>query len=550
LVVIGALAAYAAFLVLIGSGWGALVAGLLYAGPVMLQLVLDGSEGAIAGMAHVFPLVLLGALVIRPGIGRAPAVLFAIVAGSAAAAYPVFFPALVAASGLVWVLALAYRVLWEREPFRATALRQVRGAALVAIGTAAVAPFAFARSIEYWRLLIKGNGVVGGLPVFDLPLPVLPGYVLGTREFYFLPHLSDTSARQWLLTDVFPLALLALIAFSLLRWRVLWPLVVLSVALLAVALGVANSGCGYCVQRSLLPFGPLTGFALAAGVVAMAARGFRGSRLVASLVTIAILGLVWHTNGTLIRRGALGAYFMPKTVSSTLASVDKQPGPVLLEGFGANGDAPGEFPSALLAAGGGYAPGAPRLSVLVETNDFQGMAYLGPPRTAGPEFAPDYRTIATRLVSVKTVRRTVVSDGGIALQRRVQPFDVTAESGIFVNRARKTDHRVFIIGPMSFAVTGPAGRQVALRVGLGNVRRSQLAKLPKGSVVRRDGAGLAICVPIAGQRATLRRIGVPVAAGLTVYGSDGWYANHPTALSGPTLESMRVVARCPGVEAR
>jgi hypothetical protein len=230
--------------------------------------------------------------------------------------------------------------------------------------------------------------------------------------------------------------------------------------------------------------------------------------------------------------------------------VDKQPGPVLLEGFGANGDAPGEFPSALLAAGGGYAPDAPRLSVLVETNDFQGMAYLGPPRTAGPEFAPNYRTIATALVSVKTARRPVSDAGGIALQRRVQPFDVTAESGIFVNRARKKDHRVFIIGPMSFGITGPQGRAVALRVSLGNVRRGQLAKLPKGSVVQRSGTGLTVCVPVTGQRSTLRRIVVPVAAGLTAYGNDGWYANHPTALSGPTLKSMYVVPRCSVATAR
>jgi hypothetical protein len=207
-----------------------------------------------------------------------------------------------------------------------------------------------------------------------------------------------------------PLLLLGLAAFGLVRNKSLWPLAVLGAVLIAVSAGVADSGCGYCVQRSVLPLGPLSGFAVAAGVTAIAATRFRGSQILAGVLLAGVVVVVWHTNTTLIRRAALGAYLMPKSVTSLLGGIDSAQDPVLIEGFAASTDAPGEFPAALLAAGGGgYRPHGKRLSVLAETNDYEGMAYLGPPRPAGPEFAPDYRTVVTRLGSIRTARRVVAT---------------------------------------------------------------------------------------------------------------------------------------------
>ncbi len=545
LVVIGALGAYAAFVMLVGSRLLALLAGLLYGGPVMYQLMLDGSEGAIAGITHLLPLVALGIFALRPGAGRAPAVLFALVAGSAAAAYPVFFPAIVAAAGLVWLITVIARARAAHGSTRAVVLKAVRGALLVAAGTALAAPFAFERSLGYWKDLIEGGGVVAGLPAFHLPLPVLPSYVLGTRDFYYLPHITDTNVTQWLLGDVLPLALLALVALAVLQLRRLWPLVVAALILLLVAVGVANSDCGYCVQRSLLPLGPISGFFLAAGVFAVATMRFRWATLIGTVAGVGVLLLVWHTNTALMRRGAGGAYFAPKSLVSALDRADQYPGPVLLEGFGGSYDAPGELPTALLAAdGGGYRPGGPRLSVLIETNDFQGLAYLAIPGPAGPEFAPDYRTVITRLGTVRSQRDVLWRGGGLAIARRASPYDVTAENGFVLNRVRNADQRAFVSGPMSFVITGPPSRAVAVEVEVEGLVPKQLGKLRRGAVATRTAAGVRICVPASGQRSVIRRAVVPTPTGLVGFQSPGWYANRPVAVSGPVLRRMGVVSSC------
>ncbi len=547
LVVIGALGAFGAFLILLPRHrWAALLAGALYAGPVMLQLVLDGSEGALAGIAHFLPMLALGLLALRPGSGRSPAVLFAIVAAGAAAAYPVYFLALTAAAGLIWLVTLA-RQLYDGSgrPRVPRAVRALRGLLLVAALTAIAAPFAFHRSLSYWKLLIEGGGDVGGLPKFDLPLPTLPSYVLGTREFFYLPHLSDTDLRQWIFADILPFLIIGLVVFAFVRIRALWPVGVLALVLLIETVEVSRSGCSYCVQRSLLPLGPLSGFVLAASTVAVASSRVVPRRLLATTIGLALLIVTWHTDGSLIRRGAIGAYFMPKVVHSVLDDADQYPGPVLLEGFMASYDAPGEQPAALLAAdGGGDRPGGPRLSLLIETNDYSGLAYLTAPRPSGPEFATDYRTVITRLGTVRTQRQTVRRSGGLAVQRRTRAFDVTAENGLFLNRARNSDQRAFLANSMTFVVTGPKGREVAVQLGLAKLKRAGLGKLPRGSIVRHAGTGLSVCLPATGQLGTIRRVVVPVIPNQVGLASPSPFANRSVAVDGPSLASMSVVSRC------
>jgi hypothetical protein len=547
LVVIGALGAYGAFLVLLPRHrWAALLAGALYPGPVMLQLVLDGSEGALAGITHILPMLALGLVALRPGSGRAPAVLFAIVAAGAAAAYPVYFVALTGAAGLIWLVSIARRLYdGSGRPRGPRALRALRGLLLVAALVAVAAPFAFHRNLPYWKLLIKGGGEVGGLPTFDIPLPTLPSYVLGTREFYYLPQLSDTNLKQWIYADILPFLIVGLLVFAFVRIRALWPIGVLALVLLLESVAVSRSDCSYCLQRSLLPLGPLSGFALAAATVAVASSRLPPRRLLATAIGLALLAVTWHTTGSLIRRGAIGAYFMPKVVHSILDDADQYPGPVLIEGFMGSYDAPGELPAALLAAdGGGDRPGGPRLSVLVETNDYSGLAYLTAPRPSGAEFATNYRTVITRLGTVRTQRQTVRRSGGLAVQRRTRPFDVTAENGFLLNRALESDQRVFIANPMTFVVTGPKRREVAVQLGLAKLKRAQLGKLPRGSIVRRRGDGLSVCLPATGQLGTIRRLVLPATPNLIVFAWPGPFANRPIAVDGPSLASMSVVSRC------
>jgi hypothetical protein len=121
---------------------------------------------------------------------------------------------------------------------------------------------------------------------------------------------------------------------------------------------------------------------------------------------------------------------------------------------------------------------------------------------------------------------------------------VTVQSGIFVNRARSRERRVFITGPMSFVATGPAGKEIAIRISIAGLGRTQLGKQPRGSVVRSTGDGVSVCVPLRNQRAVLRRVVVRVDPGLTPLVLPGWFGNHPVAKGGPALQAMRVVASC------
>ena len=538
MVLIGALGAYA-MLTTLAPQWrpAAWLGALLFAGPVMYQLVLDGSESAIAGLAFMLPAVMVGALLFRPGPRRALLVLFALIASALQAAYPILAPGF----GVAAVVSLLGFVIWQRVVKRdVVPLPKVLGASVVvAVLAMAMAPFAFARNLDYWADLLKGETIVG-LPIFDLPLPVLPGWLLGTREFYYLPHLSDVNVTQWLLADVFPLGLLALAAVAIVGRRSLMPLVVLGVITVIVAIGVSASDCSYCVQRGLLPMGPILGSFVAAGIGIVASARFAGAKPVGVVLLLGTLGLAWHTNGVLLKRGAKGAYFEPTAVHDLMDDLKSQPGPVLLEGWGQSYDAPGEMQAAVFSARGGTDV---RLSVPTETDDFSGLAYLQGARPSGPVFTPDYKTVVTRLGNVETDREVIKRVGSLALQRRVKPFDVTSVSGTLLNRIGQGRQDVFVANPLSFRLSGPTGPPPAVEVFIRGIRRASLGDLQPGSRVRRVRGGLKICTPFVGE-GQIRDTVIPVVPPTVNLVSPGWWANKPIANGGPTLESMHVIPDC------
>ena len=162
----------------------------------------------------------------------------------------------------------------------AVALGQLAGVvALAAVFT----PVAFERNLRYWIGLLNGSFSLVGLPAYVLPVNVIPGWLLQTREFYALVDLSQASTGQFLLAAAVPALLVVVICVGLARHRV-------AAVMLGVAAGAAllayytwsNRNCGYCVQRNSIPIGVLAIPALGIGVATLAAmRGVAG--LVASL---------------------------------------------------------------------------------------------------------------------------------------------------------------------------------------------------------------------------------------------------------------------------
>ena len=141
----------------------------------------------------------------------------------------------------------------------------------------AFTPVAFLRNARYWISILNGSFSTAGLPAYVLPVNVLPGWVLQTREFYNLPNLSSATAGQLLVGAIVPLILIAVIVFAARRHReALMMVAIAGGAMLLAYYTWSNRNCGYCVQRNLIPVGALAAPALGLGLAAIATLRTRG----------------------------------------------------------------------------------------------------------------------------------------------------------------------------------------------------------------------------------------------------------------------------------
>ena len=211
--------------------WAAPFAGVLFAGPLYMQLVVDGSQAAVCGLGLVLPLIAVGFDALRE---RRPAslVLLALVGSGLLAIYPLFAPTIVL--GALAVLAVAGVIAWRRgELTRRLVLRALLAIGIVVALAAVFDLVAFTRDVRYWRDVLRGDYFAAGLPQYHLPLSVLPGWLLQTREFYGLTELGHASWHEVLIGLVIPLVLVAVALFALVRRRA--ALVVLPFLLVAAA---------------------------------------------------------------------------------------------------------------------------------------------------------------------------------------------------------------------------------------------------------------------------------------------------------------------------
>ncbi len=458
ILLVGALGAYAAVLSTGAAGMGAVLAGCLFTGAVFTELFMDGSQGALTGAALLAPLVVVGweALKRRQ---TASLVLLALLAAGLATLYPLYVPCVVI-GGLATVGVMTVRRLRRGRPAR----REVLVAAAQVLGVLVLAsvftPVAFLRDLRYWTAILNGGQPLSELPIYYLPVSVIPGWVLQTRDFYGLVNLGQANLSVLLQGGAVPALLIGLIAVG--AWRYRLARVMLAVAAGAALLAyytAAGQNCSYCVQRNMIPVAVLAVPAVALGVAAVATLRFRGATAIAALSAAVIVVIAGHESVVEHQRLANSSYLLDPEVRQSIAALPARAGPVELEGFTAQGPrAPEEQADVYLVV----EEKTGDASLPTTGNDNSGLFYLGGPAPLGPSFRSNYQYVLTRLAGVATQRETVARHGAIALERRTRELDVTITSGVSVASAHQDPSgTAWVKGPMQFLVVGGKPAQPA-----------------------------------------------------------------------------------------
>jgi hypothetical protein len=515
LIVVGAFGLFAVVRGLTRTrSWAATLAALLLAGPLAYELFLAGSEAALAGLALIPPLALVGDLIFRD---RRPANIAAFVV--LAAGLQTVYPLLVAALVLWVAIVLMLKALSAARAHRLSRRAVGRGLGFLAV-TATLAivlsPVAFGRNVTYWHTTATTDYLktlaATSLPVYDLPAEVIPSYVLQTREFFFL-RLSGTSLQQWTLGILVPALLIGLAGYGVWRHRSAWLLLpgIAVAAILAYYTSVANE-CSYCVQRNMLMAGPIAAALIGVGVAAVGSSARLWSKTAALVIAMAVLVVVGHKSSVMARRAVHGSYTFPSDARDAISELNGRRGPIYLEGIGSALDAVYEMPSFYHAANEATSQ---RLAVSAESDDYRGLLYLGGPRRRGPEFVPNYRWVLTRAAGIETNRTTVARRGAFALQKRRSPVDATVTSGFAVDAADR-DRRglAWVQGPLTFWVSAINRAPVQLRLEFRGEAATTAGVPAPVHVLARKGAILRLCLPVEGsgdlRKARLRlRLRVP-----------------------------------------
>lgn len=494
LILVGALAAFAAVRQVTGTrSWWAISAGLLFAGPFFHTLLMDGSIGAISGLVLVVPTLAAGWLAVDGGRWM-DCVLCGLMLAGLQTMYPLFIPhiAILAAAVLLVLLVMrAYRRALTSMIVRAAVLRL----GLVVVLAAALTPVAFERNLRFWASILKGSFSFVGLPVYDLPVGVVPGWLAQTRVFYDLPHLSTLAFSGVVSSIVLPLALIAVIIAGILRHRVTAASLLIVAAAAALAYKTSSGEhCSYCTQRNLLVASPVLMVLVGIGLVALAGRG-RAVRTGAA--GIAILAAIVIAGKTVITADQQqdGAYALDHQVNDVVAHLPTD-SPVQMEGFGQGSLAPMEEPLVYERIN---EQTPQQVSIYAATDDASGLEYLGGTRPIGVEFLPDYRYVITRFSSIRTDRRTLRRSGPIALQERTGPYDVLLTGGPSVAFAWQDERGYAWVRPsvpLRFYIVGDApGPVPSVRLTLNATVPVQVAG---AAATHRVGHQLTVCFPAGG----------------------------------------------------
>jgi hypothetical protein len=498
--------------------WAAPLAGVLFAGPLFLQLMADGSQAATCGIAVMVPMAAVGVDTLRDQ-RFANLVLFALLASGLMALYPLYLPGIAAAAVIVLVAIAILSLLRHRLGWRAVR-RAVLLAAIVVGLTIVFDVVSFTRDVHYWLETIGGEGLAGK-PAYGLPLSVIPSWVLQTRQFYvletdqapFLPNVFKPASSEVLGSAILPAIFIVVILVGL--WRHRQGLVLVSIILVFAALAeyasVAHQ-CSYCVDRNTLPSAPPAIVLLTLGIVALATSGHRWMRwsaIAVAVVAVIAVGVQTRNERQLF---AAGSYFLNDDERALVSDLPAHAGPVDLEGFGENGvldQAVAELPLVYSMA---YERNHGEVSMPSESFNYNSLAYFGGPNSHNPQFTPNYRYVLTRLGGVQTGRRVLARAGPLALEERTSPLDATVTSGIAMPMVRQdTEGLPSIIGPLHLLLVGGGSAPAWVMLRLQTIAPAE-APPQSGVRARVTPHELTVCVQATGtapvRQATLELRGV------------------------------------------
>jgi hypothetical protein len=487
--------------------YAATVAALLIAGPLAYQLFVAGSEAALAGLALIPSLALIGGLAIR---NRAPVNIgtFGLLAAGLQTVYPLLIATFVPWVAIVAGLKAVHAALARRVSVRAMAV----GLGVLILVTAlaiGLSPVAFGRNTTYWHNAATRDYLKTlALPIYSLPAEVIPAYVFQTREFFFL-RLSGTSLQEWVLGLVVPGLLVILAAYGIWRYRSAWILLpgIAIAAVLAYYTSVVNE-CSYCVQRNLLIIGPIAATLIGVGIAAIASASAKvWYRAAAILIAVAVLTIVGHKSSVMARRAEHGSYTFPSDARQPISKLHDRRGPVYLEGIGSTLAAVFETPSLYFAANEATSE---RLALNAESDDYGGLQYLGSIRRSGPTYVPNYRWILTRLPGIQTNRETVVRQGPFALQKRANSADVTVTSGVVADAAERDPQGLaWVQGRMVFWVSALSPAPLHLELEFKGEAAATTGVARPAQVLSRKPDVLKVCRPVKGSAAR-RKVFLPL----------------------------------------
>jgi hypothetical protein len=545
LLLAGALGAFTAIRYLTRSRtWMAALAGALFGGPMFLELWFDSFQAAVVALSLVIPFAILSAETLRSR-RVANLLLLALVLGCLFTVYPLFIPMLVATGALV--LAWCAVAIHRRGGDLRLLVRPVatRIAALAALAIA-FDPVGFTRNIHYYGKIIA-NTVPLPRVGWHLPIEVQPGWLLQTREFWYMPPLGTGGFKQVLLGALLPLVFIGFIVVGVRRHRSTLALVALAgiCAIVAEYAYASREACTYCAERDLLPLAPIAVVLLALGLATMLAMPGRWLRVVGIAGVVLVVVAVGQRARVELTRFANGSYFLDSANRSALSYLPHNATAVELEGYGQTLFAQAEQPLAYHLANE-YARG--RVSIVLGSNLNNALEYLdfGPVESPGPEFHPGYDYVLTRFATIGTDRRMIARSGAIALEQRTQSLDVTPYAGLEAPLERLDTSGVAWLQPgvpLRLDVVGTGGRHVWAKLTFHTAEPLSVPPQP-GVHARLRGSTLTACVATTGappvRQASLTVVAAPM-AGPTPHEQFP----PPVPFEGIALTSMRAVAdRC------
>jgi hypothetical protein len=270
------------------------------------------------------------------------------------------------------------------------------------------------------------------------------------------------------MTVLVPVLLIVVAATGLRRHIAAW--LVLTIFFAALGFGAyerLGNSCSYCEDRSLLPVAPILIFLVCVGIAVLAVSTSRAIRSAAYFVAAVVLVAVGSTTYLALMRFKDNGYFLDTPVRSVLAHLPPT-GDVELEGFG-------EGPAPIAEQGLVYMLAEEkawnRVSLPADFDEDGSIIYLGDGYLSltGPQFDPNYQYVLTRLPDIGTLRRTIVRQGGVALEQRVVGLDVTPDYGLTVSTVQ-ANSVVFlnpyppVPEPIKFIITGPPRGTVYVRI--------------------------------------------------------------------------------------